>query len=423
MTNPSSDLNMTMTSFTEEMENALLEQQNERDAGRGVEDQPVVAGAGDPAEQGRVEPEPGERKVIQGSPQDQKRAAIAARFNPNADTAPFDGNLSSPENLYGTAAQEKLDPEPTGEGDALLGDVQQPVVQPQPQMITRMVRGKEVTRSVDDWLALATKVDAADSYLEEGRSLLEDAKKFKAERTGRDPQHPEGQSRTQDDGLDPSRTTDPQHPEDLESLVEQLQFGDKKEAARLLAEAIQRESGKIATKVSDEGHQTRLFNNDLARSQKALADFKAANPDLEADEAASRVIETYMYGLYREDIVKLGVVEESQIPTDPRTLANWHRFYKVNGHDVRSTPDLLNKAKEKFVAWRGGSPNPQPQPRREQPAPRVQVNVDRDARRQAIPLQPSRAVAPRRDAVVIPKVTSDSDVVKNMRRARGQPVA
>lgn len=414
----SSDLNMKMIPFTEEMENALINQQNEVDAGRGVEDAEAGAAVDQP-EQARVpDPETDERKVIQGSPQDQKRAAIAARFKPGGDDIAFDGNLNRDENLYGTAAQEKLEPEP--ESDALLGDVlPEPQAAP-PAKRKLTVRGQTVEMTEDEILAAAQKTLAADSYLDEARNLLVEAKTIKAERTGRDPQHPEGQSRTQDDGLDSDRQVDPQHPEDeLESLVTELQFGsDRKEVAKLLKGAIQKEAAKIA----DEGHQARLFNNDLARSQKALTDFKAANPDLDNDPIVELAISQEMMKLYREDIVALGLVDEAQIPSDPRELANWHRWYKVNGHVVRNTPDLLNKAKENFVAWRGGSPKPAPQPRTP-PAPRVQVNVDRDARRHAIPLQPSRAVAPRRDAVVIPKPTSDSDIVKNMRRARGQPVA
>lgn len=415
--------NMTIKPFTPEMEDALLNAEAEKLAGRGVEDGADAgdAGAADLPEQGRVEPEAGERKTVQASPQDLKRAAIAARFKPGAEPVPFDGDMTRPENMYGTAAAEQLEPEPTAEGDAILGDAQQQEPEPQPQMITRVVRGKNITKSLDEWLQLATKVDAADSYLEEGRSLLEDAKTLKATRAGQDAQHPERQSGAQDDGQGGDRQNDPQHPEDLNGLVEQLQFGDPKEAARLLQEAIQREAGKIATKVSDEGHQARLFNNDLARSQKDLAAFKAANPDLDSDPIASIAIEKLMYEQYREDIVKLGVVDESQIPSDPRELANWHRFYKVNGHPVRNTPDLLNTAKEKLVAWRGGTSKPAPQ-RTQQPA-RVEVNVNRDTRRAAIPLQPTRAVAPRRDAVANPQTKTGSDVVKDMRRARGQPVA
>lgn len=416
----SSDLNMTSTPYTPEMEEADLARSAESEAGIGVED----TGGGDPSgasqEQARIEPEPTERKVIQKSPQDIKRDTIAARFRPESNDTAFDGDLTRPENLYGAAAQEQLEPEPGA--DALVGGEAPPAApQAQPQMITRTVRGKAVTRSIDEWLELASKVEAADSYLEEGRSLLEDAKTLKAERAGRDRQHPDGQSSTQNDGLDNDADGRTQHPaSETKVLIEKIQFGDPEEAAAELDRLID----KRADKRTDEKHQTRLFQNDLARSQKALADFVAANPDLANDELSALGIERQMYKLYREDIVKLGEVDEAQIPKDPNTIANWHRWYRVNGREVRNTPDLLNKAKEGFVAWRGTSPKPtttQQAPRRE--APRVEINVDRDARRAAIPLQPTRAVAPRRDAVLAPKPTSDSDVVKAMRRARGQPVA
>lgn len=414
--------NMTMTPFTEEMENELLERENELNAGRGVEDT-GGADAGNEPNQGRVDPEIIDRpKPVQASPQDIKRAAIAARFkadgNDQTKDSPFDGDLTRQENLYGAAAQEQLEPESTGEGDALVGDVRPA---PQPAAKRKLnIRGTIVEMTDDEIVAAAQKTLAGDSYLEDARKILDEAKTIKAERTGRDPQHPEGRSSTQDDGLEPNANRTQQPEDDLEKLVEELQFGsDRKETAKQLQGVIQ----KVASKIADEGHQNRLFNNDLARSQKALADFKAANPDLDNDPIVEIAISQEMMKLYREDIVKLGVVDEAQIPSDPRTLANWHRYYKVNGHTVRSTPDLLEKAKENFVAWRGASPKPAPQPRREQPAPRVQVNVDRDTRRQAIPLQPSRATAPRRDAVVIPQKQTDSDVVKSMRRARGQPVA
>lgn len=419
---PKIEANMTLTPFTEEMENEILARENEVNAGRGVEDINPGADTGTDPEVARVEPEGGDRpKPIQASPQDIKRAAIAARFKPDgndqAKDSAFDGDMTRAENMYGTAAQEHIEPKPTGEGDTVLGDVHP---QPAPAAKRKLnIRGTIVEMTDKEIIDAAQKTLAGDSYLDEARTILAEAKTIKAERTGRDPQHPEGRSSTQDDGLDPTATDRTQHPEDdLEKLVEELQFGsDRKETAKQLQGVIQ----KVASKIADEGHQTRLFNNDLARSQKALAEFKAANPELDSDPLASRAIEQLMYDQYREDIVKLGVVEESQIPSDPRTLANWHRFYKVNGHAVRSTPDLLESAKGTLVAWRGGS-KPNPQPRREQPAPRVQVNVDRDTRRQAIPLQPSRAVAPRRDVVLNPPKSTDSDVVRQMRKSRGQPV-
>lgn len=45
----------------------------------------------------------------------------------------------------------------------------------EPRMITRKVNGREVTRSEDEWLNIASKVDAADTYLAEAARLHREA--------------------------------------------------------------------------------------------------------------------------------------------------------------------------------------------------------------------------------------------------------
>lgn len=403
--------NVTTTEQTDAMRAAAQEQQNEIDAGIGVED----AADSDRGQQqdeptGRVVPEPGERgKPIQRSPQDDVRSQIANRFKRGGEEVPFNGDLSDPEMIYGEAGRAPAlepDVDPTIVGDPM----------PAPQKRVLKIRGQDVEMTEDQILAAAQKVTAADSYLQEAKDLLAEAKSIKAGRTGRDHQHPDGQSSAQDDGQDIDQPDDRvrHNVPGLKDVIEKIQFGDPEEAAEQLGKFIK----DAAKNEANEGHIERLFNNDLAKSQKALKDFTDANPDLAKDKKAALAIEAEMYDLYKEDIVKLGI-DEAQIPTDPKTLANWHRFYKINGHAVRNTPDLLAKAKENFEAWRGTSKStPQPAPRKE--APRVQVNVDRTERRLAIPTQPTRAVAPRRDTQAAPQKTPGSDVVAEMRRARGQ---
>lgn len=420
--------NLTKTDLTAELTNLENARLDEIDAGTGVEDaldgvlqtrpQPTETDA----DQGRVA-----RTVIARSPQDDARSAIANRFKRSAQDIPFDGDLTNPENLYGAAGRAPaLEPDPDA---TIVGETIDPNLDDdeydrqtaaretqQPKTRELMVRGKKVTMTEDEILAAAQKTLAADTYLEDARKLLEEAKDIKAERAGRDPQHPEGRTHTQDDGdIDPATETS-QHPDDeYEQLAESLQYGDPKENGKRLKGLVQKEAGKAA----GEDHINRLFNNDLAKSQKALKDFEQANPDLANDEISRLAIERTMYGLYREDIIKLGL-DESQIPSSPRELANWHRFYKVHGHEVRNTPELLQIAKGKFEAWRGVSPNPNPKPAPRKEAPRVEVNVDRTRRREGIPNQPNRAVVPRRDAQQAPAKTPGSDVVAQMRKARGQ---
>lgn len=389
-------------------------------AAGGNELAPLDQGAGSDPLGGGVE----SRKPIQRSPQDDVRGQISARFRraEPEEERPFNGDLNDQENLYGEFGQEG-DPAP-GEDESIVGSQDEPPAKPVPQQTptTRKikVRGKEVELSDEDILAAAQKTLAGDSYMEEARALLDAAKEIRGERTAPTRQHPDGTNSTQPEP-DAHGPVDPaQHPEpSLRDVVEKIQFGDPEEAAALLETAIDQRAEKKATK----GQLERVFNQDLARSQQALKKFQEANTELANDEDFAILMEANMYRLYQEDIKKLGLTD-AQIPKNKVELANWHRFYRVNGYEVRQTKDLLETSKTNVLKKMGRadasapSGKPQQQQQRKE-APRIQVNVDRDARRQQIPLQPQRSVTPRRDATG-PAVRTGSDVVAQMRRARGQ---
>lgn len=375
------------------------------------------------------------REPIHRSPQDDARMAIAARFRrPEAEERPFNGDLTDNENLYGQHGREgeeiddddphALDPENRqDEADDGIDDQRQAARQRQQEQEPRRrevtVRGKKQLLTDDEILAAAQKTLAGDSYLEEAKALLAEAKTIRAERTGATRQHPDGEMGAHDE-LDPAEDPSAQHPEPLPvDLVQKLQFGDPEEAAKELAEYIDRRTEKKAANAVKTSGVERAFDQDHQRSQKALKAFTDANPDLANDRIAAMAIEQGMYDLYKEDILKLGFVTEDKLPRTNQELANWHRFYRVNGYEMRNTSDLLEASKGKFLEWRGEKPGQQSQQRTQKTAPRISVSVDRDQRRQAIPLQPSRASAPRRDTTA-PVPGDRSAVVANMRKARGQ---
>lgn len=371
----------------------------------------------------RRDPETGQ--VARMTPGDNAREAIAKKFRRSGESVPFNGDPNDPEMLYGDVARTHDEPEP---GDSVVGSRQEPrkpepdqsQQQQQPQKRKLIVRGKEVWLTEDEILARASMVTAADSYLEEARTILDEAKTVKAERAGQRPQHPEDQSGTQNEELDPNANADDtRRPESrTRKVVEIIQFGDPEEAAAELDQLID----ERADKKTDERQLKRLMDNDLSRSQKALKDFVTANPELNGDKNAARLIEANLYDIYEEDIIKLGVVDADKIPKNPREKAEWHRFYRVNGHPVRSAAEALEEAKIRTLKWRGVSPTQQQQqPRKEQP--RVDVNVNRSERRAAIPNNPTRSVSPRPDSATAPKATSRSDVISGMRKARGQVTA
>lgn len=418
----SSGANMQVSELTTEQIAEQNERANERDAVNGGQE----PGEGETEvvaldEDGLVvepKPEPAEKPIAM-SPQDLKRQAMADRFKrPGIEERPFDGDLTNEENLYGNvAAAPLLDVDPNlPEPGVPVDQQQQAPTAAEEKKYTIKVRGKDVVLTERELLERASKVEAADSYMEEGRQLLEQAKLVRRG-TAPDPQHPEDQNGA-DDGQDgDNRQDQTRRPGlDLKSVVEKIQFGDPEEAAAELATII----SSVTDKAVNEGHVARLVSNDLARAKLDLKAFKDANPALDADELASRTIENLIYTIYREEIVKQGV-DEAQIPTNPKDLADWHRLYRVHGHPVSKTADVLTQAKTRFEKWRGTSTPAKPATTRKE-APRVAVNVDRTERRMAIPTQPSRGVAPHRDAPVVTQETSRKAAVQDMRRARGQSV-
>lgn len=398
----------------------------------------VHQGAGDPADTGVVRREP-----IQRSPHDDKRASIAARFRrdePDGER-PFNGDFADSENIVGRVAQNDADDSDDDLADMGLSpeeiarargksagaeqdDDDESLIEPQPRQQEQQpqrrpvkVNGKTLMLTDQEILDRASKVSAADDYFEQAKELLREAKALRSGQPGRHAGENNGAD-TADLGTDPV-DVDVQNPEpSTRSVIEKIQFGDPDEAAAELDRLVDHRAGKKAT----EGQLQRVIKQDLARSQKQLKEFADANKELNNNRVAALAIEDGMYRGYREDIAALGVAED-QIPSNPNDLAHWHRFYRVNGYDVRSTRDLLESSKKEFlqsIGQFGGRRQQQPPSR--QPAARVQVNVDRDQRRMAIPTQPTRSVAPRRDVQPQNRPQTGSDVVNQMRRQRGQPV-
>ena len=360
----------------------------------------------------------GRQKPIAMSPADQARMDMAKRFKRQGaeEDVPFNGNMNDPEMIHGQFGRQALEPEPVDEG----APIAKAVIAPAPEAKrTLTVRGKQVEMTDNEILAAAQKTLAGDSYLDEARTLLEEAKQIKAERAGRAPHHPEGEHNqgTQDDGQD-FDAQDRQHPDELEEAIEQIQFGDPKEAAAKIRNVIK----GVSEKEADEGQMRRLVKNDITKAQAVVKSFSDANPEIANDPIAAQALEQFVYKATRAEIEKLDGIDASKIPQNSAELANWHRFYRINGREVSTPAQLLETAKGEYLKWKGVSEQPKPAPAKA--APRVVVNVDRTERRANIPNQPTRSMAPRPDAPAAQSQgKSRTDVIMNMRRQRGQTVA
>jgi hypothetical protein len=405
---------------------------------RGATEEPNQ-NAGDDPLQGGVE----RRAPIQRSPQDDIRSQIAKRFRRTDDERPFNGDFSDPENSAGIVGQNdendsdddladmglSADEIARARGQAAQADDDDDDIDPQPRQRRQAVEegdpapkrrikvnGQVLELTDEEILARASKVTAADAYLEEAKALLREAKAVRSGQPGRHAGENNGADTT-DLGTDPPDDEARHNEPSTRSVIEKIQFGDPDEAAAELDRLVDSRAGKKAT----EGQLQRVLKQDLARSQKQLLEFTKANPELAGNELAALAIENAMYRGYREDIAALGL-DEAQIPSDSKTLAEWHRYYRVNGYDVRPTKDLLEAGKKAFLTQIGQFGGKQSQQQRSSRQSQTRVNVNRDERRMNIPSQPTRSVAPRRDAQPTNRPQTGSDVVNSMRRQRGQPV-
>ncbi len=286
------------------------------------------------------------------------------------------------------------------------------------------MRGKDVHLTRAQVLERAAKVEAADTYLAESRDLLEQAKTIRQqnrERAPDEPHRPEGRVHTQDDLLDPEGQHDPQHPEDeLEGAIEEVRYGaDPKEAAKKLRTAI----GQEADKAADQRQIQRLIGQDNTKSTKAMKAFIEANKDLAEDEESAEFMERAIYRIQREELIKVGIDAE-KLPRDTKTLAQWHQFQRIHGSPVSDQESMLGEAKRRLEAFRGTPQRQQQEQRKPGAPPRVEVSVNRDARRERLPNQPTRTMAPPPTrAQEQPAVRDRSSVIANMRKSRGQIVA
>jgi hypothetical protein len=372
----------------------------------------------EPAQQ----PEKKEPPRVHMSPNDAARMEIANRFRAqrnDPDDVDYHGNhAEDPTQTYGALAKDEpqVDPDPAPD----------PAPAPEPRKLKLKVRHEEIELPEEEVIALAQKAKAADTYLEDAKKVFEDARRSAPSRPHQDENGPDSVAEREEDPPADGRRTPHQASDDdaeFEELVEKIQYGDKAEAAEALRNTMRKQTAEEAQRLAWE---TRI-NDDVQADIRTYQAFAKENADIARDENATAVVRRNFLDGYRQDLLKIGVPED-RIPTDPEVLARHHRIYKLKGQPVRSVEKLLTDAKQTYLDWKGG-PRPSPQQQQQQrqqpnqqPNGKPTVQVDRGARREAIPQQPSRAAVPpnmqqRQQTTGSP---DRSSVVARMRAARGQ---
>lgn len=372
---------------------------------------------------------------------DDKRAEITARFRSSRtaevadaqdDVTAFAREGGMPEDFRhatGEEPQSELTPEPEPAPDTAAAPA--PVLQPAPgpeQKFKLTVNGRPVELTAEQVVAEAQKALAAGDILGDAKSLRAEMGRILDE-TRTAAAHPAAPVRHQDGSPvqpePPPAPEDVRNQDDLQALVEKIQFGDSKEAATLLRDTI----GKAVVQATAPVVEARLIEGRLrdegARTKQVLQDFKDQNPDLASDPYAHAVMERAMLDMQVEDLGKIGVdpatLRTDGLPATPTDIANAHRWFRTEQgfSSLRSPETMLVQAKDKVLAWKGVKPEPAADPvLLPQGKPRVEISVNRADRRQAVQPQPQRTAAPQqRQPAQQPAQPRDrSDVVSAMQK-------
>jgi hypothetical protein len=288
------------------------------------------------------------------------------------------------------------------------------------------VRGQELEVTDEELLAYAQKGAAGDDYLNEAKNKLKEvddllrSTKTRAVNPGQSGEHHAGQPTDQSETDASNQGEGDEHNVDpFVKMVESVQLGTPEEAATQMRQTVN-DTAKAAAR---DALNSERIRDEAARSHRALKDFSDANKDLANDHLAHAVMERKLYDLQIEDIRALGI-DDDKLPKTPLDIANWHVWYRANGYKVRNIPELLNKAKDDYLEWKGvpKAKPPSDEPAARTAAPRVEVTVDRSQRRAAIQPQPSRSATharPTQNQVAPPR--DRSEVVQQMIANRAKP--
>lgn len=377
------------------------------------------------------------------SPFQTKRDEIIGRFRVDRGAEPDDSVVDA--NQMNEFVRSGMPPE-FSEPNAAVAEPPAPEAQLEPapapvapRMVTLTVHGKKIQMTEDEALAKAQIALASENILDDAKSKMREIDTLLGQARDRVQRaDPPAQHQGRQDGAQPAEPAAPAgdqspHQDDqIAKLIETIQFGDPGEARTLLDNTIQQRAETVVSKAVPQALEAERFRDEGARTQKVLADFLDKHADLASDEMAHAAIERNVFSLQLEDIKALGV-DPSTLPgvagtPTPAQIASAHLWYRTKGFKVRRADELLETAKDNFLKWKGTVPQPSetnpaaPAPKGAPPAKTIEVIVDRGARQQAVPQQPSRTVNPRPDpAPASAQRTDGSSIVAGMRARRGLP--
>ena len=387
-----------------------------------------------PAAEGEARPAPPVRSL-----NDEKRAAITARFRTDRtveaegdgdDISSFTRSAGLPPEFaesHPVVALPEPEPEPQPEPEPGAEPA------PGPQMVTVKVHGKEIQIPIEEAIAKAQIALASENILDEAKTkareldaILADARNRAAMRPAPDGANQTVQHQAQPGSPQPP-TVQPDQEDPFKKLIETIQFGDPDEAKQLFQQTI----GATAQQIVHGQLLESRFKDEGARAAKVLKDFETAHPEIATDRKARAAIESDILDQQEGDLRNIGIdparIRADGLPPTPGDIADAHRYFRVEQGLSLSTPQqMLEKAATNYLEWKGPKEPAAPAPGSPKVPPRVEVTVDRAARRQAIPQQPSVTAAPRAAPAQPAQPRDRSDIVNAMKersaKRRGQTI-
>jgi len=359
-----------------------------------------------------------------------KRDDIIARFRQDRATqVDADGDPSGFERSGMPVLEDEPAPPPE---PAPAPAAQEPAPTAPPAKVKVKVHGEEREISYEELIAKAQIALATENILDQAKQLKAEMQELVkgVKSNPAQPGHQAEQRPPAEQVPQPNDASSDQM-DAVTKLIETIQFGDPAEARDLLQNTIVSEVKRATDHAVEQRLQTDRLKDEGARTAKVIAEFRDAHPELAKDPRATAAIEYSVFELQRDDLIALGV-DPAQIQTPsgvvtPADIAMAHRWYRSEGYNLKNPKQILEEARDGYLAWRGDkSPSPAAQAPGNKAPPVVEIAIDRTQRRAAIPQQPSRSGSPPSATPAPAQAPQNpeearSSVVQRMAEARGRP--
>ena len=319
------------------------------------------------------------------------------------------------------AQLEPVTPAPTVEPGADAGDLVTVTVDGQEQQISQ----QELVRNFQINQAAEKRMQEATHLLQQAQSVaaaqLQPTATADAQATDSD-QSPTEPAPTNADVLDGI---------DFAAISEKIQLGETEEGANALKDLVVQVMSRTApsqdaaqVNPADQIEHVVTAVQDRQQSDAARREFEENFADIVSDPHLNRMSQAHAHEAIIEDFAANGADENmiAMARANPAQAFNAHRAMRLSGQfpELKNPHQLYQEAGTRTRSWlegiSGGTPNPNPVVNTGAPRP----EVPRDQRQRAAQQSPGRRQQPPRQRQQAPAVKTPSQVIQEMKVARGQ---